>query len=346
MSYPDEVLSGEPIDAQFEPAPDVDGEGSGRAKPARLLIIAVAVAAALIGGLSGSGAAIFLGSGEQGGGEQASVAAADRIQVEAALERTGDTLSELDRRMGRISERLDALEAAQFPGAGLERLAERIEALEEQMGEDRQGPDPAFSRESLSGIEARITVLEQANVALRESPSPSEIALTRQAQAALALSAIEAAARRGDGFEADYTVLRLSGNAQGPISRLAPFTAGVATLAELQADFPAIQEDILNSTRKAGDKPASAGLGWIASALGDAVSIRPANQSADPLTELTSQASQALVTGNLAGAVSVLGALDGEAQEAARIWVEEANRRLELEAVLEDIRDSLTELED
>ncbi len=57
------------------------------------------------------------------------------------------------------------------------------------------------------------------------------------------------------------------------------------------------------------------------------------------------EAGAALAAGDLAASLQAMGRLDNPLVSSAQDWIEEANRRLALEAVLEDIRKSLTESE-
>jgi hypothetical protein len=200
----------------------------------------------------------------------------------------------------------------------------------------------------LAALDTRLQALEAVAAQTPEIPQPDTAAnetARRQAEAALALSAIEAAARRGSSFETDYRILRQAGAAEGPIRRLAPFTDGVATLADLHARFPSVRDDVIEAARQQAPAQAGDRLGWIDRVLGDAVTVRPADEPTNPAEPHLAEAAAALASGDLAGSLKAMARLEGAPVRSAEAWIEEANRRLALEAVLEDIRKSLIEPE-
>jgi hypothetical protein len=188
-------------------------------------------------------------------------------------------------------------------------------------------------------LTARLAGLEAATQAAAAESSAAVKSSGSRAEAALALSAIEAATRRGAGFEADYRALRNALPMNDKIKRLAPYVSGVTALTTLQAEFPTVRAGVMSAA-----VPETSGkLSWVDRVFGDAVSVRPANGSHTAVTKGLDAAANALAAGDLPGSVRALGVLQGDAARAAEDWTRRANRRITLEEALEDVRLSLAE---
>lgn len=339
MNYSDAAVPEEPIDAQFEPAPDpLPGPDAGPGPGWRALVMA-SLMAALAGAAGGAVAARLIPAAPEGAPRIAAEEPARLQEMEAALVALETDLARLESRMSQRQGGSGNLQA-------LEALEERIGRLERSDRNAAMAGDP--SPALMAAIDSRLQALEAS--AARPTPPPMadpavNEAAARRADAALALSAIEAAARRGSGFEADYRILRQAGPSDGPIRRLAPFTEGVATLADLHASFPAVRDDVIRAARPQEPAPAGGGLSWIDRIMGDAVTVRPADEVPEPVEVHLAEAGAALAAGDLAASLQAMGRLDNPLVSSAQDWIEEANRRLALEAVLEDIRKSLIESE-
>ena len=252
-------------------------------------------------------------------------------RLDAALAAdSGDALATL-------STRLDALEAVDTSGEAtaaelarsLGALSERVTALETRLASLQS--DMLRSSGDTTELTSLIERMRNDEAAVRAKAEASEI----NADAALALSAIEAASRRGSSFESDYRKLRAVMPKSATVRTLGEVaTTGAPTLAELQQSFgPA-------SARARAAVPAErqGALGWLNNMFGDAVTVRGAEGEEDGAAVTLSRAKSALDAGDLEGAVSALGALSGEPAAAMADWTGSANRRITLEAGLEALR--------
>lgn len=341
----------EPIDAQFEPAPEPDAQTpKPGAAPGWAGVAIAAVAAALAGAAGGAwGAGLVRPDPAPELRQRIAQLTAQQAEFErriAEMPEASDDLSSLFGEVSATSRKLDEMLAT---GAGLpavERLTARIEALERI--DPAAGASPEETLRTLAALEARLSELEAGRAA--EATAETARAETtrreaRQAEAALALSAIESAARRGAGFEADYRTLRAAAPNNQTVRRLAPYVSGVSTLSRLQADFPPVRMAAAAAASAETAEAPQSQLGWLGRVFGDAVSVRPAHQPEDPSAAALEAAASALSAGDLSAAVKALARLDGAPARAVQDWTREANRRITLEAVLEDTRLSLIEPE-
>ena len=252
-------------------------------------------------------------------------------RLDAALAAdSGDALATL-------STRLDALEAVDTSGEAtaaelarsLGALSERVTALETRLASLQS--DMLRSSGDTTELTSLIERMRSDEAAVRAKAEASETS----ADAALALSAIEAASRPGSSFESDYRKLRAVMPKSATVRTLGEVaTTGAPTLAELQQSFgPA-------SARARAAVPAErqGALGWLNNMFGDAVTVRGAEGEEDGATVTLSRAKAALDAGDLEGAVSALGTLSGEPAAAMADWTGSANRRITLEAGLEALR--------
>jgi len=329
-----------PIDAQFEPAP-AGADKAARPGPGWMALGAATFTAALIGGAVGVYGADYLRPNSTADLAAAQARLDARLGEVMALQAVIDEklsepaaasaeLAGLIRELDTVSRRLDqAIEAGGGDPAGQAALAGRLDALERRAAADA----------SVATLATRLAGLEAAT---REAAAESSAAVKSsgsRADAALALSAIEAATRRGAGFESDYRALRNALPMNDAIKRLAPYVSGVPALTALQAEFPAVRAAVLNA-----EVPETSGrLSWVDRMFGDAVSVRPANGKHSAVTRGLDAAATALAAGDLAGSVRALGVLEGNAARAAEDWTRRANRRITLEEALEDVRLSLAE---
>jgi hypothetical protein len=340
----------EPIDAQFEPAPDPLTPAARSDAPGWGGVAIAAAIAALIGAGGGIFGRDLILPGKTSALEaEIAELAAQQAEFERRISEMPEASDDLSSLMGDVSSNSRALNELLASGAGIpavERLTARIEALESI--EPGDGATPTEALRTITTLEARITALES-TAATAPAPIPQPAAEKeedRQAEAALALSAIESAARRGTGFEADYRILRAAAPSNQTVRRLAPYVSGVPTSSKLQADFAGMRAAVsaAGKTDAAAQAPQSQ-LSWLNRVFGDAVTVRPANKREYPVTTALDASSKALADGDLAASVKALSTLEGSAALAAQDWTRQANRRITLEAVLEDVRLSLSEPE-
>lgn len=374
---PVESVEDEPIDAHFEPAPEETKSSRFAGGPGWLGAGVMSLMAAGLGGIIGIGANMLLPSGLGNAGEEVAAlnsrldrleqsgpderaalkagidALANRIDslpatssgsdpvdlsgIEARLRalesvEVGDTVApeELTRALAALSERIDTLETRPMPPD----VSARMEALEKEFATFRESVlEQTRQGRSLADMLAKVQT-EQSD-ARAAAASASELAA-----AALALSAIEAASRRGDPFETDYRALRAALPDSDAVRTLGPLAAtGAPTFDELKDQFAVANE----AARKAAPVEESGRWGWINKFFGGAVTVRKADGSdADPFAVL-SRAGEALEEGDLEGAVAYTARLDGASGAAMSAWTEAAKRRISLETSLEAVRLALAD---
>lgn len=381
------ISSGEPIDADFEPAFEdrdgVRGHGAGRSGPGWLGVGVAALAAAGIGGVIGIIATLAIpGKGsnqdvaavraelqslkavQQAGDLERSKVIRDATDLEARLETglngmparaghdLGPVLAELDTMSKRLDDalaansaealtgltvRLDALEAVDTSGEAtaaelaraLGAVAERVTSLETRLA-DLQS-DLVRSSGGTTELTSLIERMRNDEAAVRAKAEASE----SSADAALALSAIEAASRRGSDFESDYRKLRAIMPRSAAVRTLGQVAStGAPTLAELQQSFGKASA----KARAAIPAEKQGALGWLNSLFGDAVTVRGDDSEEAGAAVIVSRAGTALDAGDLDQAVSLLEGLDGAPAAAMADWTQSANRRITLEAGLETLR--------
>ena len=354
-NYPGQEPQAEPIDAQFEPAPDPLPAKPGSSGPGWGGVAIAAVLAALAGAAGGIfGRDMLLPDRTAAMQQDLGNLQAQQAEFERQIAEMPEASDELSSLIGEVSGNSRKLNELLASGAGIpavDELAARIETLERV---DTSGSaTPAEALRTIAALEARITTLETAAVAATvsapaepETPAPAP-EKDRAAEAALALSAIESAARKGAAFEADYRTLRAAAPSNQTVRRLAPYVSGVPTISRLQSDFAAMKTAAIaaGKTDAANTDQPQSQLSWLSRVFGDAVTVRPAHKREDPVAISLDTASKALAAGDLSASVKALATLEGGAARAAQDWTREANRRITLEAVLEDVRLSLIEPE-
>lgn len=246
----------------------------------------------------------------------------------AALETAGSEAEaapeELTRAIASLSARLEEVEGSLATlQAGLEARGETDAALRseiEQLNEDS------------SALQSELGTL-RGDLETRQAEAGARQA--ELAEAALALSQIDAAARRGQGFApALSTLRRLRPDARG-LDALQDFAAeGAPTLQQLTSRFDAMAEAVTQASRPLA-APGGA-ISFVERVFGDAVEIRREGQP-DVRANLEA-AETALDNDDLGGAIDAIAALEGNSAEAAAGWLRDARARRMLERTLDGVR--------
>lgn len=329
----------EPIDAQFEPAPEPEAASARKSGPGWASLGIACTLSALVGAGAGIFGQEMLRPAAPAIPPQLEAALADLSARQEALEErlaaepeTPPELAGLIRELDEASRRLDEALAGGDAVADVRALQARIEEIEASSGQSRADAGNSELEMRISGLEAALA---------ERAEQPADPDAQKRAETAQAFAAIETAARRGAAFDADYRILRAAAPEAESVRRLAPFVSGVETLASLQASFPGMRSEALaaHEAARAGE---GSQLSWLNRVLGDAVTVRPAGGSDDPVSAAFDSAAQSLARGDLPGAAETLAALEGAAARAAQGWTREANRRITLEAALDEVRQSLT----
>ena len=365
-SLPPDTGDDLPIDAEFEPAAPKSGadaspgKGPGWAAFGGLGLIALvgfvlaAASAGLIPGFQpGAGKVSDLETridafeaAQSGTADQATNQAAEI----AALKGRADSLrADRTRTVTDMRALRDEIDAIQADLAALQRA--RVATLAEEASD---GDSPGTSA-SLAALETRIAALEDALVsqldgynlaldllksrldALEEKAGSETLTATaannNRTESALALSAIEAAARRGRPFLSAHQRLAAAMPGNDAVARLASVASkAVPTRSDLIATLPALIDEALDREAQS----ASGGSGWMRSVFGDGIQVR--RKDAVTTSDHLDLARTALDGGELAETIEHIRAIDADLQPVFTDWVQNAEDRHLLEETLEALR--------
>ena len=242
----------------------------------------------------------------------------------------------------------DEVEAIQADIAALQRA--RVASLAED-GSDAS----STSSESVAALDARISAIEDALVsqldgynlaidllktrldALEEKAGSESLTATsatnNRTEAALALSAIEAAARRGRPFLSAYQRLNTAMPGNNAVRSLSSVSSkAVPTRADLTATLPALIDQALDQDAQAR----SGGSGWMRDLFGDGIQVR--RKDAVTTRDHLDRATAALEAGELSDTIEHIRAIDADLQPVFTDWVQNAEDRHLLEETLEALR--------
>ena len=238
-----------------------------------------------------------------------------------ALEVRGEAIAGLTTRIAETEFALEDIRSA-TGSAGLTEAAQtNIDDLQAAIAQLRADTEALQSGEISS-----VAAIEETRASLRDTGMVAD--------AALALSSIEAAARRGNAFRSAYAKLSAAMPDEPAVGMLADVSVtGAPTLSDLRTRFVGDRDAALAT--KANDT--NDGWGWVRTVFGDGVKVRRSGASEGPLATSLSAAETALNDDDIAGAIVALSDLEGDAAEAMDDWLIDAQKR----AVLEDALDRL-----
>ena len=222
-----------------------------------------------------------------------------------------------------LEQRLQVIEALPPGGdASTAALAAKLADLEQRLA---ALPAGGAGTAEVDAALARLAEVE-AEAKARAAEAEAAAAATAQARA---LEVLAAAAASGAGFEAELAEVT-NPDLQ---AALAPHVAGVASLAQLQSDFPAAARVALQLAR-ASDTEAGWGVRFVdfLGAQTGARSLTP-REGTKPDAVL-SRAEFALGEGRLADTLAELGTLDPTVQAPFADWVAAARARMAVDAAL------------
>jgi hypothetical protein len=265
---------------------------------------------------------------------QQRVAALESVDTsgEVSPEDVSRAIASLESRMDRLVRSVELLEEA--PSVEVERVIE----VETKLAELRDDLSEAklFRSRDAEQLAALIEGMRKDEAAARGA---AEVA-SQTADMARAVSAIEAASRRGGGFAPEMRTLRAQMPDDPSVRQLASIsTDGAATVAELRAAFDSAKEKAEAAIPGASEE----NLSWLNRAFGDAVSVRRLDGEDSAPDAVLAKAGEALASGDLVGAVELVNQLEGAPADAMADWTERANRRITLEAALEALQRRLLE---
>lgn len=360
-----------PIDAEFEPAaPSDDKKSTAKSGPGWFafallslvstgaIVLAAASAGYIPGFKPGAGAVQTLQNEladlKSTDETQAGTSSSNASEIEALKTRADSLQADRTRAVTDIRTLKRDIETLQADISTLQRA--RIASLAEA-GETDTGPEPTASAAipDLSALETRVASLEDALVAqLGTYDATLETLKTRVAdletqaqtesliaadstnartEAALALSAIEAAARRGRPFLSAHQKLAAAMPSNQAVGRLSGIASdAIPTVADLRAAFSALRAEALD--QDAQDQGGASG--WMRGVFGDGIQVR---QSGEITTgDQLDAAEAALQAGDLGNAIQSVRALAPNLQPVFTDWLDNADDRLLLEETLEALR--------
>jgi hypothetical protein len=359
---PDET----PIDAEFEPAPASAPPRSGSASGPGWFIVGLSFLIACLALLLAAATAGFVPGFKPGTGPLERVRS-DVATLQTDIDQDLSETATLSTDIATLESRADSLSADRTrANADLRNLRTEIETLQadismlqrarvasladpaETDGVDSDSPDLAALSARVAAMEdALVTQLGTYNTALEtlknrvsslEDQAASEqlnaaSASNARTEAALALSAIEAAARRGRPFlpaQQKLAAAMPNNDAVARLSAIAP--KAVPTLADLRSTFPALRDAALDASAQAE----GGNSGWMRQVFGDGIQVRRAGDVTT--SDYLDQAKAALDAGNLSDSVEHIRAAGTDIQPVFTDWVSNAEDRLTLEQTLEALR--------
>ncbi len=240
-------------------------------------------------------------------------------------------------RLAQLEARLATLAATAGDEESLDRLRERLAAMERALGETGD------ASQRLTAVEDRIRALATSSDAVAAIRSRMDAVEARQqsqagqSAALLALVQLRDQVGTGAGFVPALDAARvhlgaLTPETQGAVAALQPLAqAGVPTLDVLRQRFAPLASQAVAATSSEGGDWADRALGRLAGL----VRIRRVGDLPGDTTEARlARAEQRLAENNLAAAVSEVEGLHGAAGETLRPWLEAARGRLAADAAL------------
>ncbi len=355
-----------PIDAEFEPAardesaPPKHATGPGWMAFGGLTVVtlsAFGLAAATAGYVPGF----------QPGSQVMEAVQSELASVQTGLNEDESKTETLNTEIAALQARADSLSADRTRAStDLRNIRTEIETLQADisvlqrarvasLADGNTSPGASDDSPDLSALTNRVTAIEDALVTqLSTYETTLENLKTRlnrlethaasdglnaanatnvKTEAALALSAIEAAARRGRPFLSAQQKLATALPGNEAVTRLAPLASqAVPTLSDLRASFPALAQTALDNSARAEGGSSS----WIRGVFGDGIQVRKQGEvtSSDHLD----RARTALDAGELAESIEHIRAADSEIQPVFTDWMDNAENRHMLEQTLEALR--------
>ena len=355
----------DPIDAEFEPAEPTSKQrekrssGPGWIAFGSLAIICLGMSAAGAGLIPGfePGAAklealqtdvVTLQSDRTAQTEQASTL---NTELEALKSRADNLQADRTRAMTDIRGLRGEIEALQADISALQRA--RIASLSETENGTADAAPPSLP--DLSTFETRVRAVEDALVSqLADYDNALELLKVRvseletrasndtltsasasnaRTEAALALSAIEAAARRGRPFLTAHQKLVAAMPGNQAVQRLSPIAAKpIPTVSDLANQLPELNRQALDTEARQN----GTGSSWIRGIFGDGIQVRREGQTT--VRGTLDVAETRLQEGDLPAAIALIEALDPDLQPVFTDWLNNAQDRHMLEQSLEALR--------
>ncbi|MEL7231486.1 MAG: hypothetical protein AAGJ85_03130 [Pseudomonadota bacterium] len=281
----------------------------------------------------------------------------ERDADQQRLTNLGDTITVLESDLLELgqSERTPIVEGERQDVSG---LIERLEAIESALDNAespamQSGSDPpAMITEAFdaSALEADIASLRSDVERLRDElttlrgdltslieqqdeAAASQADSAQTAEAAIALSAVETAARRGQPFQTSFQNLEEAAPDVPALDALRPLVAtGAPTLPDLREAFRPLKRAAL----KADAEDQGTTQSVLSTLFGDGIRVR--REGEESAADIVDMAETALITGDLEASLAALDTLPPNLQAVFTDWRQDAQNRLTLEDSLDRLR--------
>lgn len=252
-------------------------------------------------------------------------------------------LDDIGRELAALEETVMTAAATGGDPEAANRILEAIVAVEQRIGALETAGPPA----QLLTLQRRVDQLAQqltvfAGDLQAVAAEAGERDGTEAAARSLAMSALRAAAERGEPFEAELAALAGLGVDPAAIAALDPLAATeTPTAAALAEAFAPVRQAMLDAI----DTGAEADAGFWERLLGNAaevVTVRPTEPiEGDTPVAIISRIEAALAAGDLADALAERATLPQPALAASADWAMQVSRRLDLEAALDRLAEAV-----
>ena len=248
-----------------------------------------------------------------------------------------EQLKALGTRISDLEGRIENPAGGPVDTARLDRLEAAIETAGEGSGATTS--DVTALRQQVNALRGELQTLQQAQSTLKQqigtlskADAAAEARGTARTQAALALSAIEAASAAGEPFSADLAqVLKLQ--TKSPAADVLVTLAGkpVPTFDALSAQFSSLKPEALKTATAPGEPS------WMDNLFGDMVNVRRSDPES-PAAKQLETAAQAIEAGRLPQAVQAITNLPDEPRSVFTDWLSGARARVQLDRNLDAVR--------
>lgn len=267
-----------------------------------------------------------------------------RAAQDTSLAQTQQSTSALETRLSELERDIQAVRLAQSAlteitspdgtpviAATDPELIARLDALEAAQAAPAASGETGMTGSGMQAINELRAAIAELQEEAETTAAPAEV--DPSVEAALALSAIEAAARRDRPFVAAHQKLQLALPDSPHVAALAPLSlTGVRSLEVLRQDFESLRNDALDRDAETIGGSAS----WMRAILGDGVKVRKTGETST--VDLLDTAGQALDDNRLDIAVDLVRELKPDVQTVFTEWLNSAGERLTLEQALEGLR--------
>jgi hypothetical protein len=314
----------EPIDVDYEPAYRDQARGIGMGTALVLAVVAAGVGAA--------------------GGAVAPRVAPVRAALDTSFPTGVAQAPPSDQQLSALDHRLDAIETlvntplplATTENAGDAGTVARVIALQGGLRDMQTRLEHMPSSAEVAALLAEVRGLQEQLPAVAAEAHQAATA----ARASYAVVAASEASRSSGPFEQAHAALAALLPNDPNVAALAPLArTGAPTRTELRDQFERLDIEVIRAARQA---QAGAGFwGRIQAALAQWIVIRRAG-SGDTPEGIVERAELRLRADDLAGAIAQMNRLSGASKRVAQPWINDAQRRLEIDQRLAAIRQELS----